>query len=78
MALLGIVFGALLLALGLALFVVLVPVAVGLFFYFRWKMRKTLRDLQARQDAMRREAEAQQGNIIDVDYVVIEDPQRRR
>lgn len=76
--LLGLGFGALLLALGLALFVVLAPLAVGLFFYTRWKMRKVLRDLQDRQEAVRREAEARQGNIIDVDYVVIEDPERRR
>ena len=52
MALIGLAVGAVLLAVGLALFVVLAPIGIGLYFYVRWKMRKVMRDLQARQEAM--------------------------
>jgi hypothetical protein len=74
MALVGIAVGAVLLALGLALFVVLAPVAIGLFFYVRWKLRRTLADLQRQQQRPDEPLHgAQRGTIIDVDYVVVQD-----
>lgn len=79
MALMGVAAGALLLALGLALFVVIAPVAIGLFFYVRWKLRRTLADLQQRQQAAQDVSASSRGMIIDVDYVVVrdEDSQKR-
>ena len=77
MALIGLAVGAVLLAVGLALFVVLAPIGIGLYFYVRWKMRKVMRDLQARQEAMQAGVQREQGSIIDAEYVVIEDPEKR-
>ena len=76
--LLGLAVGAVLLALGLALFVVLAPIGIAVYFYVRWKMGKVLRDLQARQEAMQPGVQRESGNIIDAEYVVIEDPQRKQ
>jgi hypothetical protein len=74
MALIGIGVGAVLLALGLALFVVLAPVAIGLFFYVRWKLRRTLADLQQQQPRQEGPISgSERGTIIDVDYVVVQD-----
>ena len=74
----GLAVGAVLLALGLALFVVLAPIGIAVYFYVRWKMGKVLRDLQARQEAMQPGVQRESGNIIDAEYVVIEDPQRKQ
>ena len=78
MGLIGLAVGAVLLALGLALFVVLAPIGIAVYFYVRWKMGKVLRDLQARQEAMQPGVQRESGNIIDAEYVVIEDPQRKQ
>lgn len=68
--------------LGIAVFIasaglllMLAPVVIGMAFYIRWRMRRTLRKMAEAQSAYHSEQDA---GIIDVEYRVIDSEDDRR
>jgi hypothetical protein len=68
---------ALLVIFGLALALLLAPVAVGAFFYMRWRMKRLISDL-AKAQRSAGPAPGTDRTIIDAEYTIItEDPRPR-
>ena len=63
---------AALLAFSFVLLLFIAPIAIGGYFYLRWKAGRMLRDAMAQRDAVQREADARAG-IIEGEFIVIED-----
>jgi hypothetical protein len=70
--------GLVLVTVGIGLVLLIAPVAVAGIFYARWRLRRMLRDLVARQggDPFQRKPDA--SGIIEADYVVVEEPSKPR
>ncbi|GEM_PF-7074523 len=68
---------AALLAFSFVILMVIAPIAVGGYFYLRWKAGRLLRDAMAQRDAMQREADMRAG-IIEGEFIVIEDEGKAR